>query len=156
MHHRQTPVLTMPKPLAEVKARIQTWPNGKEMIPEKDFKVTQGLLLLLPQFFNEIETWRKTYKYRNHLFPDGQKMWLVNTKTNEITYMIEVGSGEEHSDKRLDGSLRRKYRYPILACYKLNQTLPWCSKVLIKGFETVIRNPADDLAKIWVIRDDCL
>ena len=63
----------MPKPLTEVKVRTQTWPNGKETIPEKDFKITQGLLPLLPQFFNEIETRRKTYEYRNHLFPDVRK-----------------------------------------------------------------------------------
>ena len=94
----------MPKPLTEVKVRIQTWPNGKETIPGEDFKVTQGLLPLLPQFFNEIETRRKMYEYQNHLFPNIQKMWLVNTETDMITHMIKVGKGEEHNDMRPDGS----------------------------------------------------
>ena len=96
----------MPKPLTEVKVRNQTWPNGKETTRSEDFKVTQGLLPLLPQFFNEIETRRKTYKYRDHLFPDVQKMWLVNTETDKITHMIEVGSGEKHNDRQPDGSIK--------------------------------------------------
>ena len=145
----------MPKPLAEVKVRNQTWPNGKETI-HKDFKVTQGLLPLLPQFFGEIETQKKTYKYRNHLFPEVQKMWLVNTETDRITHMIEVGKGEEHNDKRPDGSSKRKYRYPILTCHKLGQTLPRCLKVPIQGFETIINNPTNNLTKIWAIGDDRL
>ena len=94
----------MPKPITEVKARIQTWPNGKEIVPERSFETTQGLLPLLPQFFDEIETRRKTYEYRNHLFPNVRKMWLVNTETNMITHMVEVGQGEEHKDTRPDGS----------------------------------------------------
>ena len=89
----------MPKPLTEVKARVQTWPNGKETILEKDFKITQGLLPLLPQFFEEIKTRRKTYKYQNHLFPNIQKMWLVNVEMDLITHMIKVRKGEEHDDK---------------------------------------------------------
>ena len=146
----------MPKPLTEVKVRAQTWPNGKETTSEENFKITQGLLPLLPQFFEEIETQRKTYEYRNHLFPDVWKMWLVNTENDKITHMIEVGNGEEHNDKRPDGSSKRKYWYPILACYKLDQSLPRCSKIPIKGFETIIRSPTNSFTKIWAIRDDCL
>ena len=83
-------------------------------------------------------------------------MWLVNTETDMITHMIEVGKGEEHDDKQSDGSPKRKYRYPILACYKLNKPLPQCSKTPIRGFETIIRNPTQDLMEIWAIRDDRL
>ena len=146
----------MPKPLTEVEVRNQTWTNGKETIPEKDFKVTQGLLPLLPQFFNEIEIRRKTYEYRNYLFPDVRKMWLVNTETDMITHMIEVERGEEHNDTQIDGSPKRKYQYPITACSKLDKPLPRCSKVAIKGFETIVWSPTDKLMKIWAIRDNCL
>ena len=144
----------MPKPLTEVEIRNQTWMNGKEIVPEKDFKETQGLLPLQPQFFNEIETRRKTYEYRNHLFPNVQKMWLVSTEMKMITHMIEVGKGEEHSDTRFDGSPKRKYRYPILACHKLDE--PILSRIPIKGFDTRIQDLTDKLTKIWAIRDDRL
>ena len=130
------------------------WPNGKETTPERDFKVTQGLLPLLPQFFNEIETRRKTYEYRNHLFPDVQKMWLVNTETNMISHMIEVGKGEEHNDMRADGTPKRKYRYPIIACYTLDE--PILSRLTTKGFDTRIQNLTNKFTKIWAIRDDRL
>ena len=146
----------MPKLLTEVEVRNQTWMKGKESIPEEDFKITQGLLPLLPQFFNEIETRRKTYEYRNHLFPDVRKMWLVNTETNMITHMVEVERGEEHNDMRPDGTPKRKYRYPIIACHKIDTPIPRCSKVAIKGFETIVWDPTDKLMKIWAIRDDRL
>ena len=146
----------MPKPLTEVEVRTQTWPMGKETMSEGDFRVTQGLLPLLPQFFNEIETRRKTYEYRNYLFPDVRKMWLVNTETDMITHMIEVEKGEKHNDLRPDATPRQKYRYPITACHKLDTPLPRCSKIAIKGFETIVWSPTDKLTKIWVIRDDRL
>ena len=146
----------MPKPLTEVKVRNQTWPIGKETTPEKDFVVTQGLLPLSPQFFNEIETRRKMYKYQNRLLPDVWKMWLVNTENDMITHMIEVRGGEEHNDTRPDGSPKRRYRYPIVACYKLDTPLPRCSKISIKGFETIVCSPTDKLTEIWAIRDDRL
>ena len=146
----------MPKPLTEIEVKTQTWPMGKEMTSEKDFKVTQGLIPLLPKFFNEIEARKKEYEYRNYLIPDVQKMWLVNTETDMITHMIEVEKGEEHNDTRPDGSLKRKYRYPIIAYYKLNTPIPRCSKEPIQVFEAVVWEPSNDLTKIWAIRDDRL
>ena len=83
-------------------------------------------------------------------------MWLVNTETDMITHMIEVKKGEEHIDIRPDGSPKRKYRYPITACHKLDTPLPRCSKTAIKGFETRVLDPTNKLMKIWAIRDDRL
>ena len=128
--------------------------NGKETIPEKNFQITQCLLPLSPQFFNEIETRRKTYEYRNHLFPDVRKMWLINTETSMITHMIEVKEGEEHNDLRRDGSRKRKYRYPIIACHRLDT--PILSKISIKEFDNRIQDLTDKLTKVWTIRDDRL
>ena len=96
------------------------------------------------------------YKYQNHLFPDIRQMWLVNMETDKITHMVEVEKGEEHTNKQPDGSPKRKYWYPIIACYKLDKPLPQYLKVLIKGFETIVNNPTDNLTKIWVIRDNHL
>ena len=67
--------------------------------------------------------------------------------------MIEVGKGEEHNDKRPDGSSKRRYQYPILAYYQLDQPLPRCVKTPMKGFETIVRSPNASLTKIWSIRD---
>ena len=144
----------MPKPLTEVKIRNQTWPDGKEIVPEGSFRIMEGLLPLLPQFFDEIETRRKTYKYRNHLFPDVRKMWLVNTETDMITHMIEVEKGEKHNDKRPDGSPKRKYKYPIIACYRLDT--PILSRIAVKEFDDRIYDLTDKLTKVWAIRDDRL
>ena len=114
----------MPKPLTEVKVRVQTWPNGKETIPEETFPIKEVFLPLSLKFFKEIETQKKMYEYLNYLLSDIQHFWLVNTKTNIITHMAEVGLGEEHNDKRLDGSLKQKYKYPIFAYYQLNHPIP--------------------------------
>ena len=81
-------------------------------------------------------------------------MWLVNTEMDMITHMIEVEKGEEHNDTRPDGSPKRKYKYPIVACYKLNE--PILSKITIKGFDMRIRDLTNNLTKVWAIRDDRL
>ena len=96
-------------PLTEVENRVQTWPNGKESIPEETLSIKEVSLLLLPQFFKEIKTWRKTYEYQNYLIPKVQHLWFVNTETNTTTHIAKVGEGEEYNDKRSDGSPKRKY-----------------------------------------------
>ena len=94
----------------------------------------------------KIETWRKMHKYRNYLLLDVQHMWLVNTKTNTTTHMIEVRRGKEHNDKQPDGTPKWIYQYPTLAYHQLNQPIPHCVDTPMKSFKTIVyHNPYENL-----------
>ena len=126
----------MPKPLTKVEIKKQMWSEGKESIPKRFPSNGEIFLSLLPQFFYEIETWRKTHEYQHYLLPNISHLWFVNTEMNMITHMAEVGEGKEHKDKQVDGSPKQKYRYPILAYHQLNHPFPQGTDIPIKGFET--------------------
>ena len=53
----------MPKPFTKVEIQEQTWPEGREFIPEKYSPDEEVYLPLSPQHLQEIEIRRKTHKY---------------------------------------------------------------------------------------------
>ena len=119
----------MPKPLTEVEIRKQMWPEGKESISERPPSNREIVLPLLPQFFEEIETWRKTHEYQNYLLPNVSCFWFINTEMSMIMHMAEVGE-KEHNDKQVDGAPKQKYRYPILAYHQLSTRNRYTNKRL--------------------------
>ena len=74
--------------------------------------------------------------------------------------MIEVDVGRQHKDERPDGTLNQKFKYPILALFRLNKPFKPDDERLThetpSGPVHIQGQPTTNLTKVWVIRDDHL
>ena len=65
----------------------------------------------------------KKSEYRSYLMEDIEQLWFLNTQDKLVTHMAAVEMGQLHKDKRPDGTLKRKWKYPITTFYKLDTPL---------------------------------
>ena len=80
-------------------------------------------LPLSPEDFAEMEKQNKTSEYRSYLMEDIKRLWFLNTKDKLVTNMAAVELGQLHTDKRPDGTPKRKRKYPITTFYRLDTPL---------------------------------
>jgi hypothetical protein len=98
--------------------KIPFRPMPEPMTKEEEEK-TDAILPLSLQFFDEMESQKKTAEYRNYEMDRVKRLWFMNMETKKITHCADIEPARRHNDTRPDRTLKQKYKYPITALYYL-------------------------------------
>jgi hypothetical protein len=108
---------------------------------------------LQPQFFEQLENQEKKAEYQSYLMNNVRQLWYFNTESHFVAHMAEVSAGRGHNDKQLDGTSKRKWKYPINTLYKLDTPLYPNDQQLQKknprGPVYTTMKPNVKLTKLW-------